>query len=93
MNVLFWRVDVRCLRSRKRGRDSDVRPNGGSELPHQAGCAGWWRDSSARLFCQCGGALERLAGPCEAGVRTGGRQEQGTGRETAVQSRQLGGVA
>ena len=30
---------------------------------------------------------------CEAGVRTGGRQEQGTGRETAVQSRQLGGVA
>ena len=46
------------------GRDSVVWPNGGSDPPHQVGCAGWWRESSVRLFCQRGGALESLVGPC-----------------------------
>ena len=36
----------------------------------------------ARLFCQRGGALEGLVGPCEAGVRTGGRKLEGSKRET-----------
>ena len=43
-----------------------------------------------RLFYQRGGALEGLVGPCEAGAHTGGGQDQGNGRETAVQLRQHG---
>ena len=74
MNLLLWRVDVRRLCLGKPGRDSAVWPNGGSELPHQVGFADWWRESSARLFCQRRGALEGLVGPCEAGGCTAGRQ-------------------
>ena len=52
--------------ARKRGRDS-CESHG--ELPHQAACVcGGGR--VARLFCQRGGALEGLVGPCEAGART-----------------------
>ena len=61
MSLLFWRVDVRRLCFGKRGRDSVVRSNMAEVTPpHQVGCAGWWRESSARLFGQRGGALEGL---------------------------------
>ena len=46
----------------------------------QCVCVGGGR--VARLFCQHGGALEGLVGPCEAGIRTGGRQLEGSKRET-----------
>jgi len=61
-----------------KGRDSVVRPpNGGVNSPTQQDvCVGGWRVAQG-CFVSAGGALEGLAGPCEAGARTGGRQEQG----------------
>ena len=55
--------------------------------PTNSVCVGGGR--VARLFCQRGGALEGLVGPCEAGARTaapaqtGGRKLNSTKRETA----------
>ena len=69
---LFWEARLRF---------SHV-AEGGSELPHQVGYAGWWRESSARLLCQRRGALEGLVGPCEAGDRTPGRQVGKRGQQT-----------
>ena len=46
----------------------------------QSVCVGGGR--VARMFCQPGGALEGLVGPCEAGARTGGRKLEGGRRET-----------
>ena len=81
MNLLFWRIGVRRLCFGKPGRDSVVRPVVEVTPPHQVGCTDWWRGSSERLFCQRGGALEGLVGPCEAGGRTGGRPIGPTGRK------------
>ena len=75
--------------ARKRGRDS-CESHG--ELPHQAACVcGGGR--VARLFCQRGGALEGLVGPCEAGARTAAPAQEAGSSTAQREKRQENGNA
>ena len=57
-----------------------MRPDGRVNSPTRQ-CVSVGGGRVARLFCQRGGTLEGLVGPCEAGVRTGGRKLEGSKRE------------
>ena len=85
--VLTGRCSLSPARKQRSRFGLVVRPSGGLNSPtKQSVRVGGGR--VARLFCQRGGALEGLVGPCEAGVHTGGGQDQG---KTAVQLRQQHG--